>query len=103
LRSFFGARPIADWFNKAAPQIKSGAIDPQRLAADEALALMLAEPILIRRPLMEADGRRDIGFDIATVESWIGLQAANPSLDVETCRRPLAERTVEAAQEESAA
>jgi nitrogenase-associated protein len=88
LRSFFGERPIADWFNKAAPQIKSGAIDPQKLDAEAALALMLAEPILIRRPLMEAEGRRDIGFDIATVEAWIGLQVQNPNLDIETCRRP---------------
>ena len=35
--------------------------------------LMLAEPLLIRRPLMEAEGRKQVGFDAATVHAWIGL------------------------------
>lgn len=87
LRGFFGMRPVAEWFNKAAPQIKSGVIDPSALEAEEALSLMLSAPILIRRPLMEADGQKDIGFDIEKVDAWIGLQAKNTVLDLETCRR----------------
>ncbi len=31
LLGFFGARPIAEWFNRAAPRIKSGAIEPEKL------------------------------------------------------------------------
>jgi nitrogenase-associated protein len=90
LRGFFGDLPVAAWFNKAAPQVKSGAIDPDRLDEDQALALMLADPILIRRPLMEADGRRAAGFDPAEVEAWIGLAAAKPRTDdLETCRRQI--------------
>lgn len=88
LRGFFGGLPVAAWFNKAAPQVKSGAIDPGRLDEGQALALMLADPILIRRPLMEAGGRRAAGFDQAQVEAWIGLSAAKPQqTDLETCRR----------------
>lgn len=88
LLGFFGGRPVAEWFNRAAPQVKSGAIDPEKLDAASAVALMLAEPILIRRPLMEAEGARAMGFDPAYVDAWIGL--SNPRVggaDLETCRR----------------
>jgi nitrogenase-associated protein len=88
LRSFFGDAAVFDWFNKAAPKIKSGEIDPRTIDADSALALMLADPILIRRPLMEVEGRRGIGFDPVAVDAWIGLQALkSPTADLETCRR----------------
>ncbi|WP_020174858.1 ArsC/Spx/MgsR family protein [Methyloferula stellata] len=88
LRSYFAGKPVADWFNKAAPKVKSGEIKPGGVDADTALALMLAEPILIRRPLMEAAGRRNVGFDPAEVEAWIGLEKAHAApADLETCRR----------------
>jgi nitrogenase-associated protein len=74
LRSFFGARPVAEWFNQSSPRIKSGEVKPEALSEDEALALMLADHLLIRRPLMEADGRRDSGFDPARVSAWLGLK-----------------------------
>ncbi len=87
LRGFFGLRPVSEWFNKAAPAIKSGTIDPAALGEDEALSLMISNPILIRRPLMEADGKREIGFDIEKIDAWIGLQAKTSPIDLETCRR----------------
>ncbi|WP_036263334.1 ArsC/Spx/MgsR family protein [Methylocapsa aurea] len=88
LLAFFGRRPVAEWFNKAAPRVKSGAIDPEKLDPAGAIALMLAEPLLIRRPLMESGGVRAVGFDPAYVDSWVGL--TNPraqGADLETCRR----------------
>lgn len=51
LRPFFEDQPVADWFNRAAPRIKSGEIDPAALTEDEAIQAMLADPLLIRRPL----------------------------------------------------
>lgn len=75
LRSFFGERPVANWFNAASPRVKSGEVRPDELDAASALALMLADPLLIRRPLIEVDGRRETGFDAALIESWIGLQS----------------------------
>ena len=56
LQGFFADTPIASWFNPAAPRVKSGAVDPETIDAAGALSLMLSEPLLIRRPLIEADG-----------------------------------------------
>jgi nitrogenase-associated protein len=88
LRAFFGALPVPDWFNRAAPRVKSGEIVPERLDADTALALMLAEPLLIRRPLMECDGKRIAGFDAERVADWIGAPLVREEHgDLQTCRR----------------
>ncbi|MDD4914410.1 MAG: nitrogenase-associated protein [Methylococcales bacterium] len=83
LRSFFGNLPVSAWFNPSAPAIKNAEIDPASLDEQQAIALMVASPILIRRPLMEVDGRRRAGFDAAEVESWLGLSSVDPAL--ETC------------------
>ena len=63
LRSFFGQRPVAAWFNDKAPAIKQGEVDPAAFDAEGALDIMLREPILIRRPLIELNGKRACGFD----------------------------------------
>ena len=86
LRPFFAGLPVAQWFNPSAPRIKSGELDPAGLSEDAALHLMLADPLLIRRPLMEADGQQRVGFDPAAVNAWIGL-ASPVAADVETCTR----------------
>jgi nitrogenase-associated protein len=86
LLAFFGTRPVADWFNRAAPRIKSGEIVPETLDADTALWLMLQDPLLIRRPLIEADGRLEIGFDQDIIHAWLGLTPT--SSDLESCPRP---------------
>jgi nitrogenase-associated protein len=79
LRSYFGAKPAAEWFNRSAVRVKSGEIDPDRLNPDEAMALLLADPALIRRPLIEAVGQRDVGWDPQRIAAWIGLgDAATP-------------------------
>ena len=74
LRPFFGTRPVSEWFNRAAPQIKSGEIDPDGLAEEAALGLLIAHPLLIRRPLLQAGERREIGFDRGLIARWIGLR-----------------------------
>lgn len=76
LRPFFGTRPVAEWFNRSHPRIKSGEIAPESFAADQALALMLAEPLFIRRPLLQVGERREVGWDEALMDSWIGLKGA---------------------------
>lgn len=87
LRPFFGDLPVVDWFNLSAPRIKSGEIDPTRLTETEALLLMQADPLLIRRPLMEVDGDCRVGFDPVAVDAWIGLGGARAGGDLETCPR----------------
>ncbi|MCG6207440.1 hypothetical protein LPW26_22560 [Rhodopseudomonas sp. HC1] len=74
LRPFFGDKPIPDWFNASAPKIKAGAIDLAALDESAALALMIAEPILIRRPLIQSGDRREAGFDQSTIDAWLGLR-----------------------------
>jgi nitrogenase-associated protein len=85
LRPFFGSLPITEWFNDKAPEIKSGEIDPASFDEDGALAIMLKQPILIRRPLIDRDGEKFCGFD-ATVEIALGLSA--PEGDYEACQEP---------------
>ncbi len=89
LRPFFGDRPVADWFNRAAPAVKSGEVVPEALDEAAALAAMVERPLLIRRPLMQVGDRRDCGFEIGRVEAWIGLGGAAPAGGtMEGCLRP---------------
>ena len=87
LRAFFGALPVTDWFNPSAPRIKSGEVQPDRLDESAALEWMLADPLLIRRPLMEVDGERRVGFDQDAVDRWIGLASKMPRENLEACAR----------------
>ena len=75
LLAFLAPLPVADWFNRAAPRIKSGEVVPDTLSAERALALVLVDPLLIRRPLMHqpANDSRHVGFDTAAVAAWISL------------------------------
>lgn len=86
LLAFFGARPVTEWFNRAAPKVKSGEVIPEELDAETALAMLRAEPLLIRRPLIEADGRREVGFDTEVIDAWLGL-SRKPEGDLEGCSR----------------
>lgn len=76
LRGFFGDRPPAEWLNRSAVRVKSGEIIPERLSAEEAMALLLADPALIRRPLLESLGRLQAGWEPERIEAWIGLGTA---------------------------
>ena len=80
LRAFFGDLPVAHWFNRAAIEVKTGEIVPEDFDADAALALMVDNPLMIRRPLMQAaDGSRHVGFVLEAVDAWIGLGDAWPN------------------------
>jgi len=86
LLAFLRPLPVAEWFNRSAPAVKTGEVVPEALSANAALDLMLANPLLIRRPLMEADGERRVGFDTAAVDTWISLNgAAIPAGNLEAC------------------
>lgn len=89
LRMFFGDLPVSDWFNLSAPRIRDGEVDYTRITETEALVLMLADPLLIRRPLMEIDGDYRVGFDPVEVDRWIGLGSKIDATgtDFETCTR----------------
>lgn len=80
LLAFLAPLPVPDWFNRAAPRVKSGEVQPDLLDAEAALTLLLGEPLLIRRPLMQRadDGTRHVGFETAAVDAWLGL-GTNPA------------------------
>lgn len=73
LARFFGDRPVVEWFNPSNPRVKSGELDPATIGPDEALRMMVAEPLLIVRPLMQVGEERLAGFEVQQVHNWIGL------------------------------
>lgn len=92
LLAFLAPLPVPDWFNRAAPRVKSGEIQPEALHKDAALALLLKEPLLIRRPLMQRSDNdsRHVGFDTATVNAWVGLGTKPASAtQLEGCASPI--------------
>ncbi len=90
LLGFVEPLPIAHWFNRSAPE---GDIVPEDFDGATALGLLVSNPLLIRRPLMQAeDGSRHVGFVLEHVDTWIGLGDAwpkdAPRPDVERCAHP---------------
>ena len=77
LRRFFGPRPVSEWFNPSNPKVKSGEIVPAAVAPERALAMMVEEPLLIVRPLMQVGNQRLAGFEVGQVHNWIGLELAS--------------------------
>ncbi len=87
LRLFFADLPVRDWFNYSAPAIKHGEVEPDNLNAQQALDLMLIEPLLIRRPLMQIGEQRLAGFNFEKVTACLLGLAMNMEQDLESCPR----------------
>jgi len=91
LLAFLSPLPVPDWFNRAAPRVKCGEVLPDTMDAQAALELLLQEPVLIRRPLMQRtdNNSRHVGFKMAAVDAWIGL-GTNPASTrtLEGCASP---------------
>jgi nitrogenase-associated protein len=98
LLSFFGSLPVAQWFNLNSLPVKSGDVVPERLDREAALALLKAQPLLIRRPLLEVDGERRVGFEAESIAAWIGLGPAAVNDDLEACRHAAGHSCQAAAQ-----
>jgi nitrogenase-associated protein len=77
LKPFFTNLPIAEWFNRSSPRVKSGELIPEHLDENTALQAMLADPLLIRRPLMVVDNTYICGFDNEKVNALIQHQDAS--------------------------
>ncbi len=92
LLDYFGDMPVAACFNPNATRVKSGEIDPEAYGAEEALALMLEDHLLIRRPLMESGEQRMCGFDPGAVHAWVGLAKQGDAFvfrgDLTSCSHP---------------
>lgn len=92
LRPYFGETPVREWFNPAAPRVKSGEIDLDKITPQAALVMMIVDPILIRRPLIKVGGRCEAGFDPERIGSWIGLRPTEKRVD-DLCSRTDAARS----------
>ncbi len=90
LALFFEHLPVEQWFNPAAPRIKSGEVVPESYSPGEALVAMMADPLLIRRPLIEAKGFRAAGFDWPMLCAKLGLDPELPEVPthIEKCSHP---------------
>jgi len=87
LYEFLKSLPVIEWFNPAAPAIKLGALDPAALDGAAALRLLVADPVLIRRPLMETGPERYAGFECPDMQARLGITAQH-GRDHSACSRP---------------
>lgn len=87
LYEFLCGLPVADWFNPAAPAVRSGQIDPGNQDRHSALALLLADPLLIRRPLLDTRFGRSAGFDDPELLCALGIPRAALGATTRDCAR----------------
>jgi nitrogenase-associated protein len=87
LHEFFKDAPISDWFNRASPRVKSGEIDLQQLTAAAALSLLVEDPLLIKRPLIEIGPVLIAGFDPGRLQACIDLQPPDAQFNLQACSR----------------
>ncbi len=71
LGEFFQGLEVIDIFNPFAPQIRDKEIDINTLSKDEAIELMIKNPILIKRPLLDINGVKLCGFDIEKINELL--------------------------------
>ncbi len=84
LRPFFGDLPVCDWFNPTAPRIKAGEVQPAAVDEATALALMVADPLLIRRPLIDSEFGCGCGFAASPLLTALGVDL-QPEQDLQSC------------------
>lgn len=63
LRDLLGDTPPADVFSWRSPSARKLGLDRDTVSGDELIRLMLDEPRLIRRPLIQVAGRLIVGTD----------------------------------------
>lgn len=73
LLDFLMDLPVRDWFNPNSPRVKSGEIEPGLYDTTTALRAMLADPLLIRRPLIEVGNVCLAGFDLNRLRQVLSL------------------------------
>ncbi|WP_018607896.1 hypothetical protein [Uliginosibacterium gangwonense] len=79
--------PVAQWFNPNAPKVKSGEIEPEHYNVASALHLLVGEPLLIRRPLLEIAQVRLAGFNLEQLRHHITLPESR-AFPPEQCSSP---------------
>ena len=83
LSPFIKGKEPKDFMNHTAPAVKKGEIVPEELDYETAVAMMVAEPILIKRPLIRVDEMSIQGFTDTRLKPYLG--SWDGSEDVVTC------------------
>lgn len=91
LRPFFADKSVREWFNQSAPEVKSAAIKIDQLNENEALNLMVKNPLLICRPLMQVDELKQSGFVDGGVLRHLNIKL-NSHEDLQSC--PMSEASL---------
>ena len=68
IRRLIGDRPASELFSWNSPSFRKMGIDRDTLNDNQLVAMMVDEPRLIRRPLIEVDGRLVIGADLRALD-----------------------------------
>lgn len=76
LRKLAGKRPLAELFSYRSPSAKALGLLDKVLTESEMLAHMIAEPRLIRRPLLVREDAIVVGYDEAQLRALLQLQEA---------------------------
>lgn len=75
LCSFIGEKKLSQYVNPKAPQVMRGGWSPEKFSDEEILSAMLADPILIKRPLIFYRGEFGCGFDSPLAKKLLGEEA----------------------------
>jgi arsenate reductase (glutaredoxin) len=85
LEAFFEDLSVENIFNMSALKIKNNAIDITQVSKNQAIELMLKEPILIKRPLIEINNTKICGFDIDKINTLLNISMPQPK-DINDCK-----------------
>lgn len=72
LLEFVSGKGPVEIMNYTAPAIKKGEVVPENLSFKKAVEMMVANPILIKRPLIEVDGLNIQGFTDPRLAFYLG-------------------------------
>jgi nitrogenase-associated protein len=84
LSAFFDGLNVKDIFNPFAPEIKSGEVNISNMKKEDAINLMIKNPILIKRPLLDINGVKLCGFDIEQINKLLNTNM-NADKKINTC------------------
>lgn len=84
LSEFFKGLEVIDMFNPFAPQIRNEEINILTIKKDEAIKLMIKEPILIKRPLLDINGVKLCGFNIVQINKLLNVNISTDK-KINTC------------------
>ena len=63
LRALIGDRSVSVYFSYNSPSFKKMGLDRDKLSDDQLPTMMIQEPRLVRRPLIQAEGELVVGTD----------------------------------------